>query len=77
MDYKWTWNVKSYQTLKFSIFSLSMLQYTLLKILLKIMDEFWEKNGFGLWSFEMITLCLSHIKNEKYGFKNYVIIISK
>ncbi len=30
-----------------------------------------------LWTFEMMTLCLSHIENEKCGFKKYVIVISK
>ncbi len=37
----------------------------------KIMDS------AGLWTFEMMTLCLSHIEYEKRGFKKYVIIISK
>ncbi len=31
----------------------------------------------SLWTFEMMTLCLSHTKNEKCGFKKYVIIILK
>jgi hypothetical protein len=31
----------------------------------------------SLWTFEMMTLCLSHIENEKYGFKKYVIVILK
>jgi hypothetical protein len=30
-----------------------------------------------LWTFEMATLCLSHIENEKCGLKNYVIVLSK
>jgi len=41
------------------------------------MDEFKKKNGLELWTFEMMTLCLSHIENEKCGFKNYVIVLSK
>jgi hypothetical protein len=31
----------------------------------------------SLWTFEMMTLCLSHIENEKCGLKKYVIFISK
>jgi hypothetical protein len=31
----------------------------------------------SLWTFEMMTLCLSHIENEKCGFKKYVIVLSK
>jgi hypothetical protein len=31
----------------------------------------------SLWTFEMMTLCLSHIENEKCGLKKYVIIISE
>ncbi len=54
-----------------------MLQYILLKTLLQIMDEFFKKNGLELWTFEMTTLCLSHIESEKCGFKNYVIVLSK
>jgi len=30
----------------------------------------------SLWTFEMMTLCLSHIENEKCGLKKYIIIIS-
>jgi hypothetical protein len=32
------------------------------------MDEFLEKNGF-IVDFEMMTLCLSCIENEKCGLK--------
>jgi hypothetical protein len=35
----------------------------------KIMDS--------LWTFEMMTHCLSHTKNENCGLKKYVIVISK
>jgi hypothetical protein len=31
----------------------------------------------SLWTFEMMTPCLSQIENEKCGFKKYVIVISK
>jgi len=31
----------------------------------------------SLWTLEMMTLCLSHIENEKCGLKKYVIFISK
>jgi hypothetical protein len=31
----------------------------------------------SLWTIEMITLCLSDIKNEKCGLKKYVIVTSK
>jgi hypothetical protein len=31
----------------------------------------------SLWTFEMMTLRLSHIENEKCGLKEYVIVISK
>jgi hypothetical protein len=30
----------------------------------------------SLWTFEMMTLCLSHIENEKCGLKTYVLCIS-
>jgi len=40
------------------------------------MDEF-KKRMDSLWTFEMMTLCLSHIENEKCGFKKDVIVISK
>jgi hypothetical protein len=53
-----------------------MLQYNLMIILLKLMDEFQDKIN-SLWIFEMMTLCLSHTKNEKCGLKKYVIVISK
>ncbi len=36
-----------------------------------------KKKIDSLWTFEMMTLCLSHIENEKCGFKNYVIVLSK
>ncbi len=36
-----------------------------------------KKKKDSLWTFEMMTLCLSHIENEKCGFKKYVIVISK
>ncbi len=36
-----------------------------------------NKEMDSLWTFEMITLCLSHTENEKCGFKKYVIVISK
>jgi hypothetical protein len=36
-----------------------------------------KKEIDSLWTFEMITLCLSHIENENCGFKKYVIVISK
>jgi hypothetical protein len=45
-----------------------MLQYNLMIILLKLMDEFQDKIN-SLWTFEMMTLCLSHKKKEKCGFK--------
>jgi hypothetical protein len=35
-----------------------------MKILIKIMDKFQDKIN-SLWTFEMMTLCLSHTKNEK------------
>jgi len=50
--------------------------YVVMIILLKLMDEFQDKIN-SLWTFEMMTLCLSHTKNEKCGFKKYVIVISK
>jgi len=40
------------------------------------MDEF-KKKMDPLLIFEMMTLCLSHIENEKCGLKKYVIVISK
>jgi hypothetical protein len=45
-------------------------------ILLKLMHEFQDEIN-SLWIFEMMTLCLSHTKNEECGFKRYVIVISK
>ncbi len=30
-----------------------------------------KKRMDSLWTFEMMTLCLSHTKNEKCGFKKY------
>jgi hypothetical protein len=36
-----------------------------------------KKRMDSLWTFEMMTLCLSHTKNEKCGLKKYVIVISK
>jgi hypothetical protein len=36
-----------------------------------------EKRVDSLWTFEMMTLCLSLTKNEKCGLKKYVIVISK
>jgi hypothetical protein len=36
-----------------------------------------KKREDSLWTFEMMTLCLSHTKNEKCGLKKYVIVISK
>ncbi len=36
-----------------------------------------KKKIDSLWTFEMITICLSHTKNEKRGYKKYVIVISK
>jgi len=36
-----------------------------------------KKRMDSLWTFEMMTLRLSHTKNENYGFKKYVIVISK
>ncbi len=36
-----------------------------------------KKKMDSLWTFEMMTFCLSHIENENYGFKKYVIVISK
>ncbi len=36
-----------------------------------------KKKKDSLWTFEMMTLCLSHIENEKCGLKKYVIVISK
>jgi len=53
-----------------------MLQYNLMIILLKLMDEFQDKTN-SLWTFEMMILCLSHTKNEKCGFKKNVKVISK
>jgi hypothetical protein len=35
------------------------------------------KKVHSLWTFEMMTLCLSQIKNEKCGLNKYVIVISK
>jgi hypothetical protein len=40
------------------------------------MDEFFLKMD-SLLTFEMMTLCLSHIENEKCELKKYVIVISK
>jgi hypothetical protein len=48
-----------------------------MKILLKIMDEFSGKKMNSLWIFEMMTLCVSHMENEKCGLKKNVIKISK
>jgi len=31
----------------------------------------------SLWTFEMMTLCLSHIENEKCGLKKYDLFISR
>ncbi len=53
-----------------------MLQYNLMIILLKLMDEFQDKTN-SLWTFEMMILCLSHTKNEKCGLKKNVKVISK
>jgi ribosome-associated toxin RatA of RatAB toxin-antitoxin module len=39
-----------------------------MKILLKIVDEFFKKMD-SLWSFEMMTLCLSHIKMKNVDSK--------
>ncbi len=36
-----------------------------------------KKRLDALWTFEMMTLCLSHTKNEECGLKKYVIVISK
>jgi hypothetical protein len=36
-----------------------------------------KKRMDSLWTFEMMTLCLSHIENENCGLKKYVIVISK
>jgi hypothetical protein len=36
-----------------------------------------KKKIDSLWTFEMMTLCLSHIENGKCGLKKYVIVISK
>ncbi len=36
-----------------------------------------KKKMDSLWTFEMMTLCLSYTKNEECGFKKYVIVISK
>jgi hypothetical protein len=36
-----------------------------------------KKRMDSLWTFEMITLCLSHIENENFELKKYVIVISK
>jgi hypothetical protein len=36
-----------------------------------------KKRMDSLWTFEMMTLCLSHTKNEKCGLNKYVIVISK
>jgi hypothetical protein len=36
-----------------------------------------KKKIDSLWTFEMITICLSHKKIENYGLKKYVIVISK
>ncbi len=36
-----------------------------------------KKRMDSLWTFEMMTLCLSRIKNENCGLKKYVIVISK
>ncbi len=32
-----------------------------------------KKKIDSLWTFEMMTLCLSHIENEKCGFKKQAI----
>ncbi len=29
-----------------------------------------KKRMDSLWTFEMMTLCLSHIENENYGLRN-------
>ncbi len=36
-----------------------------------------KKKMDALWTFEMMTLCLSHTENEKCGFKKSIIVISK
>ncbi len=36
-----------------------------------------KKRMDSLWTFEMMTLCLSHIENEKCGLNKYFITISK
>ncbi len=36
-----------------------------------------KKKMDSLWTFEMMTLCLSHIENEKCGLQKYLIVISK
>jgi hypothetical protein len=33
-----------------------------------------KKRVDSSWTFEMMTLCLSHTKNEKCGFKKYIVI---
>ncbi len=36
-----------------------------------------KKRMDSLWTFEIMTLCLSHTENENCGLKKYVIVISK
>ncbi len=36
-----------------------------------------KKRMDSLWTFEMMTLCLSLIENENCGIKEYVIVMSK
>ncbi len=36
-----------------------------------------KKKMDSLWTFEMMTLCLSHTKNKKCELKKNVIVVSK
>ncbi len=47
-----------------------------MKIIIKVMGEL-QNIMTSLWSFQMMTLYLSHKENEKCEFKNYVIVMLK
>jgi hypothetical protein len=53
LDYKWTWNVKSYQALKFSFFSLSMFVIYFIENIIKnygwVLRKEWTHCGLLKW----------------------------
>ncbi len=53
--------MKSYSTLTLLIFKLFVLQYILMRIILKNINEFFKNQWIHS---ELLKLCLSHIQNE-------------